>query len=310
MVAHPGSIKPVDDIYDEPSLKAAVIPQIREAATLDGHAMGVVTGVHRNNALLYNMQIFADQKLNPPSTVPEFLDVCEKLKAAGITPVATSFDTWVLRFLLNELLSGIIGAVEYDKFIKGVTPATDAALKDGISSAVDTFSKVITDYIDVPASKADKYDWASATEAHHAGKAAMFLHGDWAKGYLVHLGWTPGVDFGVLGPPGATDLFIYGADTFAFPTVAPHPQNASSFLSVVASKEAQVAFNRQKGSTPMRTDVRDMLDAPGKASLDDLMNAKILLPGHDNSKWDDAIVAFLQNGDKTALVQVYLDSRP
>ena len=131
----------------------------------------------------------------------------------------------------------------------------------------------------------------------------MFFLGDWLKGYLVHLGWDPGVDFGVSGPPGASDVFVYGADTFALPTLAPHPQLAHDFLEVVASKDAQVAFNRQKGSTPMRTDVRDLLDGPGQQNLDDLVNAKVRLPGFDNAMMDTAMTAYVNTGDVEALLR-------
>jgi glucose/mannose transport system substrate-binding protein len=138
----------------------------------------------------------------------------------------------------------------------------------------------------------------------------MFWMGDWVKGLLVNLGWTPGVDFGVSGPPGAADLFVYGADTFALPTSAPNLANARNFLAVVASADGQVAFNMQKGSTPMRTDVRARLDEPGKVSLDNLQNAKVRVPGHDSAAWDTAIETFLTDGNKDALVQALLDTRP
>jgi glucose/mannose transport system substrate-binding protein len=310
MTAHTGSLQPVDDIYAEPTLAASVIPIIAKAAAVNGHAMGVVTGVHRNNAFHYNKQIFSAQKLNPPTTIAEFLDVCAKLKAVGVTPVATTFDTWVLRFMLLDLAMGTLGATPYESFIRGTTPATDPDLTAGLTSAVDTWVTVITDYVDVTAAKATGYDWAKATQSLYDNKAAMFFMGDWVKGLLVKLGWTPGVDFGVSGPPGANDLFVYGADAFALPTSAPHLTNARNFLAVVASAEGQVAFNRQKGSTPMRTDVRALLDDPGKLSLDDLQNAKVRVPGHDSAKWDTAIETFLTDGNKAALVQALLDSRP
>jgi glucose/mannose transport system substrate-binding protein len=136
------------------------------------------------------------------------------------------------------------------------------------------------------------------------------MHGDWAKGYLVNLGWTPGVDFGVSGPPGASDLFIYGVDTFALPKTAPHPERAREFLAVVGSKDGQVNFNKMKGSTPMRTDVRDRLDSASQQSLDDLANAKVRLPGIDNGMWDTAMGAYVTSGDKAALLATMLTITP
>jgi len=55
----------------------------------------------------------------------------------------------------------------------------------------------------------------------------MFLHGDWAKGLFVQLGWEPGTDFGVVGanytfpdhtllPPGAIIVLSSDNDPTAF----------------------------------------------------------------------------------------------
>jgi glucose/mannose transport system substrate-binding protein len=308
--AYPGSLLPVDSFYEEPSLKAAVIPEILAATKVDGHAMGVVTGVHRNNAFIFNIQVLKDHQLTPPTTIPEFLAACMKLKAEGVTPVATALDAWILRFVYLDLLSGIVGASDFGAFIRHELDVSDPRMQAGIMMATDVFVQVMTEFVDVDSAKAPGYDWTTASDALHDGKAAMIFLGDWVKGYLVAIGWDPGVDFGVSGPPGAQDLFVYGADTFALPTLAPHKDLAHDFLTVVASKEGQVAFNRQKGSTPMRMDVRELLDEPGRQNLDDLINAKVLLPGIDNSQWDAAMTAFMASGDKAALLQSLLTITP
>lgn len=307
---HPGSLAPLDAIYAEPSLKAAVIPEILQAATVGGHAMGVVTGVHRNNAFIYNLQLLAKHDLQPPTTIPQLLDVCAKLKAAGVTPIATPLDAWIMRFLYLDLLSGVVGAMDFGAFIRHELPVTDPKMQAGITEATDLFVRLLTEYVDQKAARAPKYEWTTAVDAIHQNKAAMIFLGDWVKGYLVHLGWDPGVDFGVSGPPGASDLFVYGADTFAMPAMAPHPKCATDFLSVVASRNAQVAFNKQKGSTPMRTDVRDLLDVSSRQNLDDLANAKVRLPGIDNAQWDAAMAAYVASGDKAALLQSLLTITP
>jgi len=307
---HPDAVSPLDDVYKSAGLNAVMIPEIKDVVTRDGHPYGVVTGVHRNNSFIYNKQIFDAQNLDPPTTVDEFLAVSAKLKKAGITPVASDFDTWVLRILFDEILAGEMGAQGFDDFIKGKSQASDADVQTQIQAAIDAFDMIITDYVDVDKSMGDKYDWSSAAQDLFDGNAAMLFHGDWAKGYLVHLGWTPGVDFGVLGPPGASDLFVYGADMFFLPATAPHPELGKNFLSVVASADGQVAFNKYKGATPMRSDVKDQLDDAGKLSLDGLINAKVLMPGHANDGWDKGIEAFAKDHDKAALLKVYTDTPP
>jgi len=307
---HAGDVAPVDKYYEEPSLAAAVIPQMQAHVTIDGHAYGVITGIHRNNSFLYNQQLFQANGISAPTSESELMTAAASLKKAGVTPFATSFETWALRIFFDEILAGTLGAQGFDDFVQGKTPASDATVQAGLKSAIHDFGLILTQYVDATASSSSGYNWSSAAQDVHDGKAAMLLHGDWAKGYFVHLGWEPGIDFGLSGPPGANDLFVFGADVFALPATAPDPAAADAFLKVVASADGQVAFNHYKGATPMRTDVRDQLDELGQASMDALLNAKVLSPSHANSTWDDGIAAFVKDNDEAALLKVYSTAAP
>lgn len=303
-------LKSVADIYEDATLKENVIPTIHEATMVDGVEYGVVTGVHRNNSFLYNKQILDAEGLEAPQSLDEYLALCEALKAKNIVPVAAFFQSWALRIMLDEFMAMSLGAQPfYDLIHDGKAPADDAT-KEAITRAIDAFDLTLTDYIDVEKSRVAEYSVFEAAESLHSGDAVMYFHGDWAKGYLVSVGWTGGVDFGVSGPPGASNLFVYGADMFAWPETVPHPNNAHDFLTLVASKEAQIAFNRNKGATPMRQDARDGLDEPGKQAMDDLVNAKVLMKGTPVKAWDDAIAAYVEDGDKAALLDVYLTTAP
>lgn len=305
---HPGAVAELDSIYANAGLDDVMIPEIKNAILGDGHPYGIVTGVHRNNSFIYNKQIFDDQNLDPPTTVAEFVDVAATLKAAGIMPVASAMDTWVLRVVFEELLAGTMGAQRFNDFVKGTITGSDTDVMGDLQTTIDIFHTVITEYIDVERASATDYHWPSSAQDLYDGKAAMLFHGDWAKGYLLHLGWTPGIDFGISGPPGAFDLFIYGADMLGLPATAPHPQLARDFLMVAASPEGQVAFNQLKGSTPMRTDLADLLDDTAKATLDDLVNAKVLMASYPSAAWDAGIQAFAKDQDKEALLNVYADT--
>ena len=46
------------------------------------------------------------------------------------------------------------------------------------------------------------------------------------------------------------------------------------------------------------------------AALDELEGAKVRIPGHPNSAWDDGIAAFLKDGDEAALLEVYMTATP
>ena len=128
---------------------------------------------------------------------------------------------------------------------------------------------------------------------------------------MVELGAIPGFDFGVVGMPGASDLFLYGVDVFAMLEGASDPEATRRFLETVGSTEGQIAFNRLKGSTPIRLDVASTeLDPAGQATLEDLRNAKVRLLTRSRVTWDAALAAFAADRDADALVAVYLASPP
>lgn len=308
---HPGAVADLTEIYEDAGLNDVMIPEIRDVVTRGGKPYGVVTGVHRNNAFIYNKRIFDKQKLSPPTNLDELLEVCAQLKDAGVTPIATDMDTWVLRIFFDEILAGALGAEGFRDFIEGKVDPADEDVRASLELAIATFDTLLTDYVDTERASAADYEWSSAASDLHDDLAAMMFHGDWAKGYLMHLDFTPGYDFEVLGPPGAEDLFVYGADMFGLPTTAPHPELGKDFLAIVASPQGQIEFNKYKGATPMRTDIRDQIDDEGvKHNLDNLINAKVLIPGHPNAAWDAGIEAFALDHDREKLLQVYLESAP
>ena len=139
----------------------------------------------------------------------------------------------------------------------------------------------------------------------------MFLHGDWVKGYLVQLGWSGETDFGVVAAPGASGLFLYGVDAFALARGARNEAGARDFLETVASPAGQVAFNRIKGSSPIRPDVpRDELDQLGRETLDDLEHAKLRMLVRSRPVWEEALAAFTRDHDRDKLLRAFLDAPP
>ncbi len=302
---NPGKIEPLDDLFTADDLTDNVVAEVLADVSVDGHVYSMPVNMHRENALFYNKQIFADNDLEPPTTVAEFFAVCEALKAAGVTPVATSYQGWIQRIMFNSLAMGVMGAEAFGDQWNARTALDEAALGD----AIDNLDRVLTEYSNEPADM--DFGWTQAADMVHDGEAAMFFHGDWAKGYFVQLGWTPNTDFGVVGAPGAADMFWYGVDVFALPTGAPHADAARDFLSTVASIDGQVGFNRIKGSSPMRLDVpSSRLDDMGKDVLADLQSAAVRSVVRNKDAWDTALSAHAMDRDKDALIQAYLDNPP
>jgi glucose/mannose transport system substrate-binding protein len=301
-----GRLEPLDGLFDRLGLRRAVFPEILRGVSENGHIYAMPVNVHRENSLFYNRKIFADHHLQPPTTVRELLSVCRTLKAAGVTPLATVYQGWVLRILFNALAAGQMGSEAFRDYFSGQRPADEAQLR----AAVDLFADVVEGYTNNRAGT-EGLAWTDAAQGLFNGDAAMFVHGDWVKGYLAQLGWSSDGDFGVVGSPGAADLFLYGIDALALPVGARNEPGALDFLETVASPDGQAAFNRIKGSSPIRGDVpRDRLDAMGRATLDDLEKAHVRLLVHARPQWEDAMEAFSKSHDRAALLKTFLDNPP
>ena len=110
--------------------------------------------------------------------------------------------------------------------------------------------------------------WAEATAAVGRGKAAFIFQGDWAKGELIKLGYHTGSDFGCMLVPGTENVLSAVVDTFAFPrsgamaVATPTTTDRDKLIEAIYDPDVQLAFNRIKGSIPIRTDIPDVkLDA-------------------------------------------------
>lgn len=306
LATNPDSLVSLSELFAEEGLHDVIVPEVIEDVTLDGEIYGMPVNIHRENALHYNKRIFADLDLEPPTTLDEFLAACDTIKAAGIVPLATAHQGWIQRILFNSLASAALGPEAYNAYFSGESELDEAAMREAIA----LYERVLTDYVNESASDPN-VGWTEAADLVLDGQAAMFIHGDWAKGYYVQQEWEPGEDFGVVGMPGAADLFLYGVDVFAMPKGGPEPEASQRFLRTVVSKAGQVAFNRLKGSSPIRLDTSiEDLDSEGQATLEDLRDANVRMLARSDPAWDEALFAFTSSHDHDALLAAYLDNPP
>jgi len=302
---NPGKVEQLDDIFTADNLSDVVVAEVLSDVTVDGHVYSMPVNIHRENALFYNKRVFADHDLAPPTTLADFFAACETLKAAGVTPVATSYQGWIIRIMFNSLAQGTFGAEEFGAQWNGA-----AMDETKLGEAIDNLNRVLTDYSNDTAGDMD-FGWTQAADMVFEGDAAMFFHGDWAKGYFVQKGWEPNEDFGVVGAPGAANMFWYGVDVFAMPVGGPEPDAARDFLRTVASIDGQVGFNTVKGSSPMRLDVPNVrLDTMGQEVLLDLQEAQVRSLVRNPGTYDPAFGAYAVDRDKDVLMQVFRDDPP
>lgn len=303
--AFPGSLEPLDQLFEDKGWTDVFIPEILDAITIDGSIYAMPVGLHRENAVFINEAVFSENKLSPPSSVEELLSVCEKFAAEDITCLATGGQGWIVRIMFLDLVMGTMGGAEFEQFFLGKGDPDDAKFAE----AIDHFRTVIDNYIDPqlwitkdcvdfngdPLDKClnPEAGWEMASQALYDGDAAMFMHGDWVGGFIQQLGWEAGIDYSVIGAPGAADTFLFGVDTFAIPAEGKNKAGALEFCETIGSLEGQAAFNNLKGSTPVRLDADTSLLTPvGKQALEDLSNATVVAPSFTFTDMDLMILDY------------------
>jgi glucose/mannose transport system substrate-binding protein len=298
---YPGRLQSIDGLFNSLGLRDVVFPEAISDVTKGGRIMAMPVNLHRENSLFYNKAIFAAHHLSPPTTIAELIAVSKALKRAGVTPFATAYQGWVLRIMMTSLATGTMGGPAFRDYVTGKSMAGRQHLRD----AITLFGELLQDYVNADASE-EAFNWTNAAQVLYHGDAAMLFHGDWAKGYLMQLGWKPGVDFGIVPAPGAPGLFLYLTDALCVPEATTNKPGALEFLGTVASIEGQVAFNRVKGSTPIRKDVPESdLDSVGWGTLNDFVKATIRMPAPNPRSMDEAMLRFAADRDVDALLGAF-----
>lgn len=170
------------DFSNEPVLKT-VNPAVQEILAELGNAPGEVNAlgyVNNANGIIYNTKIFEEQGLEVPETWDELIEICEKLKAAGITPFAgTLADAWTVMPSWNAIGAYYTQDGFFDKMREeGANLGPDSPVSfskdfpDAMAKQSQLYGYAQTGY------RGASYDDGSALFAE--GKVAMLMQGIWA----------------------------------------------------------------------------------------------------------------------------------
>jgi len=244
---------------------AAVIPgPIMGAVTREGHQFAVPVNIHGQNWLFWSNAALEKAGAKPPANWNELFEVLDRLKAAGVVPLAFSGQKTWERGLFNATLAGRGGAAMFE----GFWGKRDQALVKSpeFRQVVETYRR-LRGYVD-PGSPGR--NWNDATAMVIQGKAGMQFMGDWAKGEFAAAGQTPDKEYGctVLGDKGVP--YLMGGDVFVFPKLkqnTPTPAQAK-LVEVMLAPDTQIQFALKKGSIPVRQDVDvSVLDACARKAV-------------------------------------------
>jgi glucose/mannose transport system substrate-binding protein len=308
-----GQIADLSSIYRRDNLSSTMREDLRQAVSQDGREYGVSTGAHRINMLWFNKKVLDRATVTVPAggyTADAFRADLAKLKAAGVVPLCLGAkDPFARAELFENTLLGAIGAGGWANLV------SDRLDWNGpqVRQALGRFGGLL-DYADP---EAGALTWDQATRKLATGGCAFESMNDSAYGELVVDGAKEGTDFGYLPYPGTDNLFLTVVDTFVMAKNAKDPQNARAFLATIGTAPTQLAFNKQKGSTPLRTDVDvSSLSPYQQSAARAFARGPVLLSiTHGEAKspqfqqgFYDAIAAFAQSKDINVFNQALLDA--
>ncbi|KVL13792.1 ABC transporter substrate-binding protein [Burkholderia ubonensis] len=245
-------------------------PEIDKIMKYKGHTVGAPFSVHRVNWLYINKAALDKVGAKAPATWPEFFAVADKLKAAGIQPVAMGGQPWQDLTLWEDVVLSQ-GPAFYKKALVDLDQATLTS-----PQMLDVFNTVrkIQGYFD---SGRNGRDWNLATAMVINGKAGMQFMGDWAKGEFETAGKKAGKDYICAPVPGTANAFTFNVDSFVF--FQQKGQSAATpgqlaLAKTIMTPDFQEQFSLLKGSVPVRLGVKmDKFDDCAKKSYADEQTA-------------------------------------
>lgn len=268
-----GLLSDIDSVAADQKWKERLPDFVWNAITRDGHVYAAPINAQSEVWLWYSKAVFKKVGVEEPKTYDELFAAMDKIKAAGVIPLAVGGQDWQLGILFNKVLAGVAP----DVYRQMQTNDYEAAIKsDGFKKAAEIFGR-LRNYDD---EGSPGRQWNVAVNMVATGRAAMMVMGDWAKGEFSAAGQKAGVDYGcMLGPQ--NDAVILSGDAFIFPKKETQRPGQILLASVMLDQATQVAFNTAKGSMPsiLDADVSQMDECTQKA-MAVLQDPAKRLPAH------------------------------
>ncbi len=266
-----GYMEPITDLWQQEGWFDVFPKDLVDMVSYAGEVYAVPSNIHRSNVNYYNVKLFEEYGVQPPTTLDEFFEVAEVFQAKGIPALAIgSRNLWEISHVFESVIAAVAGPEFYSELFKGEHPWTHPKVIESLEVLARMFEYLNPDHATLT--------WDQACGHVLQGRAAMTIMGDWAKGYFTANDAEPDVDFSAIPSPSTEGIFIVVTDTFGLPKGAPNRENAVNWLITLGSIEGQNGFNPKKGSIPARIDApTDPYDVLALRTMEDF-SKDILIP--------------------------------
>lgn len=282
-VVDSNALMELSDYWESEKLADVIATGIQGSTQYNGGIYSIPQNFHYVG-WFYNPKTMAKVGVTEmPETWDEFIALCDKLKAAGIYPIALgSKDRWPAQFFIDFLVSYTAGHDYRAKLQKG-----EAAFDDPeVVKAMEMWKELIDKGYFYP--DANAYDWTDAANQVANGEAGMTLMGTWITGYWDGNNLVAGEDydlfpFPIIDPSIPASTFG-STDSWVIPADAKNPDCAKEFISWALTPENQLLWAKGQGALPAssKTDTSSFNPVMNKA-LNYIASGTMWLPAYDLS---------------------------
>lgn len=296
-IVEQGYLNNVDAIAKRDGWDKFLPETVLQAIRVNGHYYAAPVSIHNMSWFWFSKAAFKKAGIAAePKSFDELFAALDKLKAAGLVPLAHGGQPWQEGIVFTTVLAHYGGRDLYLKVFRDRDPK--AIMGEEFKRVLLTFKR-LQSYTD---KGSPGRNWNDATAMLISGRAGVQIMGDWAKGEFAQARQEAGKDYGCTPGFGPNAPYIIQGDVMVFPkTDKPDQIKAQQLLaSVITQPATQVAFSLKKGSIPIRTDVDasklDLCGQLGVAALKDkarhLGNGEIFITPDQNGALQDVITAY------------------
>ena len=300
-VIEQGMLNNVDDVAQKEGWDKVLPEPLIDVVKIKGHYYAVPLNIHMQAWIWYSKAAFKKAGIaKEPATMDELFAALDKLKAAGVVPLAHGGQSWQETVLFSSILANLGGK---ELYLSVLRDRDQRAINSEAFKKVLLAFKRMQSYVDAGS---PGRNWNDATAMLISGKAGVQVMGDWAKGEFTAARQVADVQYGCIPGLGPKAPYLIQGDVFVFPkTTNPDAVKAQKLLaSVVVAPATQLAFSKLKGSIPVRTDVdASQLDAcaqKGMAVMKDksrhLGVSEVYLTPDQNGAIQDVLTAYWNTG--------------
>lgn len=251
LLKYEGALGNVDDVWADNDFESSHIDEAVELHKRDGTYRATPMASHRLNNLFYNQSVVEEAGVDAASIdgIDAFIDALDAVATeTDKTPMTQAMSgTWTTTQLWVAIMQGQEGYQPYMDFIEG------NGSESAVRSSFETMKELLENYISDDAASLD----LTASNSNIIDGDAAFIHqGNWAAGAFRNAeNFDYEDDWGANAFPGTSNMYTLHFNSWLFPANNPTPETAKTWLGFVGKPAAQIAYGKNKGAIPTRTDV-------------------------------------------------------